>query len=175
MDRLHIRWDGPHHTGDDTSLLRDAIAIADDEGPIILVPNHRRGRAKSKAALAYGTQVFESMSWLISHIAVHGEDLDCEFMLGICEDVPQDRRDLAISGLCRIGHFLNKTAGFARKQRVPGTAQTSVKNWAEMKHGTVSDAPVKDFSLRVENGGDSYEEIARLFPDLLPNMLILAS
>lgn len=175
MDRLHIRWDGPHHTRDDTSLLCDALGIADDEGPIILVPSRKRKGPVSKGALAYGAQVFENLPWLVSHLIEYGEELNCEFMLGICKSVPHARLDLAISGLCRIRQFLNETAGFARKRRLTGPAGQQARRMAEMTHGTVSAAPIQQFSLVVENGGDAYEDVAKSFPDLMPTIMLLAS
>lgn len=175
MDRLRIRWNGPHHTGDDLALIRQALDIADDEGPLIAVPIRRRDRPASKAGLAYGAQVFENPLWLISHLAEYGPELEREFMLGICEDVPERGRAVAISGLCKVKALLNDMAGLKRAGRMPKPVREQAERFAAMTQGTVPEPPLTAFSLIVEHDGDQYEEMAKSFPDLAPVMLISAA
>lgn len=122
MERISVRWIEPQHSGDDFDQIKQAMGGADDEGSIILLPVRQRDGGISKARVRDPAQLFENPLWLIAHLVEHGDDLNREFWLGICEASPKGELGVAISGLWYFKELLNNLGGMSRRSP-PGGSQ----------------------------------------------------
>jgi len=172
MERISVRWIEPQHSGDDFDQIKQAMGGADDEGPIILLPVRQRDGGISKARVRDPAQLFENPLWLIAHLVEHGDDLNREFWLGICEASPKGELGVAISGLWYFKELLNNLGGMSRRSRLPAEAKEDAEKFVSMAYGAIPEPPLTAVDIVIENAGDAFDDIAEAFGDLPRTVMI---
>ncbi|VVT00495.1 hypothetical protein [Erythrobacter sp. EC-HK427] len=172
MKRVQIRWIESQHTGDDYEQIKQAMEIGDDEGPIILLPVRQRRGGTTKASARYPAQLFENPLWLIAHLVEHGDDLNCEFWLGIYENPADDETRAATSGAWYFKELLNDVGGMNRRSRLPARAREEAETFASMTYGAISEPPLTSIDIIIENAGEAFEEVSNAFGNLPHTILI---
>lgn len=156
MDKFRIRWVDSMHTGDDFERILQALEVGRDEGPIILVPRRTVLRLGPQAGADYQALVFDNPDWLGAHLIEHRDQLDHEIWLGVCEDVPREKRQNATGALWHFAKLINEFAGRNRKLPRPARAAPS----ASLVYGAVKEPPTECVEAFLEQSGDAFESLA---------------
>jgi len=172
MDNFSIRWVGTVHTGDDFELILQTLEAGRDEGPLILVPRASFRTPSSGTNRNYRSLVFENPDWLGAHLAEHREDLNHEFWLGICQEVPHGKRDLAAAALWHFAALLNDLVKRSTRRPRPARAAAN-KERAPMDYGAIETAPISSFRAILNHTGDAFDDLALAHGALPPSILIL--
>ncbi|GEO00582.1 hypothetical protein NSE01_24140 [Novosphingobium sediminis] len=168
MDKFRIRWVDSMHTGDDFELILQALEVGLDEGPIISVPRQAARRLGTKVGADYQALVFDNPDWLGAHLMEHRDQLDQEIWLGVCEDVPRDRRQNATAALWHFAKLINELAGRNRKLPRPARAASS----APLVYGAVEESPTESVEAVLEQSGEAFESMASEYKDFPASILI---
>lgn len=168
MDKFRIRWVDSMHTRDDFELILQALEVGRDEGPIILVPQRTARRLGTKAGADYQALVFENPDWLGAHLVEYRDQLDQEIWLGVCEDVPRDRRQNATGALWHFAKLINELGGRNRKLPRPARAASS----EPLMYGAVKAPPTESVEAFLEQSGDAFESLAAEYKNLPASVLI---
>ena len=172
MDTFKIRWVGSVHTGDDFGLILQALDVGHDEGPIILVPQRTSGKIGSKLGSFYQALVFDNPDWLGAHLVEHQDELSHEIWLGICENVPQEKRQNATGALWHFAKLLNKLGGKDRKPSRSARTISSPENCVSLTYGAVKEAPIERFDAFIVQSGDAFESLAADYKNLPASVMI---
>lgn len=168
MDKFRIRWVDLMHTGDDFELILQALEVGRDEGPIILVPRRTARRLGPQVGADYQALVFDNPDWLGAHLIEHRDQLDHEIWLGVCEDVPREKRRNATGALWHFAKLINELAG--RKPKVPRPARAALST--SFVYGAVKEPPTEHVEAFLEQSGDAFESLATEHRNLPTSVLI---
>ncbi|MBO9380884.1 hypothetical protein GG804_29475 [Sphingomonas histidinilytica] len=172
MDSFTIRWMESMHTGDDFSFINQTLEAGLDEGPLILAPQKARRTPPSGMQQDYRALVFVNPDWLAAHLVEHQEELSHEFWLGICQDVPRERRETAESALWHFAKLLDDLSGRNRKRPRPAKAALSNENSRPLTYGSVTDPTISNFEAVLEQVGDGFDAVALAHKSLPARILI---
>lgn len=168
MDTFRIRWVDSMHTADDFELILQALEVGRDEGPIILVPRRTARRLGPQAGADYQALVFDNPDWLGAHLIEHREQLDHEIWLGVCEDVPREKRQNATGALWHFAKLIDELSGRNRKLPRPARAAAS----ASLVYGAVKEPATECVEAFLEQSGDAFESLAAEYESLPASVLI---
>jgi hypothetical protein len=175
MDNFSIRWVGTVHTGDDFELILQTLEAGRDEGPLILAPRASFRTPSSDTNRNYRSLVFENPDWLGAHLAEHRNDLNHEIWLGICQEVPREKRDLATAALWHFAVLLDDLAKRNKRRPRPARAAAIEENLKPLDYGTVGTAPISSFKAVLSHSGEAFDDVAAAHGALPPTILILQS
>lgn len=168
MDKFQLRWIDSLHTGDDFEIILQALEVGRDEGPIILVPGTASRKSASQMRSDYHALVFDNPDWLGAHLAEHQDELSHEIWLGICENVPREKRQIATGALLQFAKLLNELR--VRKSKPRRSARALSRE--PLTCGSVKEPPIESFDVLLEQSGEVFEEIAAEFKNLPASILI---
>ncbi len=146
--------------------------VADDEGPIILLPGHQRSYRTNKASNPYPLQLFENPLWLVAHLIEYGDDLNREFWLGICETSPECKAGVATSGVWYFKDVLNGLGGMNCRSLGPARVKKEAQKFASMTYGAIAQPPLTAVDIIIENTGVAFGDIADAFGDIPRSIMI---
>lgn len=172
MDKFKIRWVDSFHTGDYFEHILQALEVGRDEGPIILVPQRAARKLGSQARSNYQALVFENPDWLEAHLMEHQTELDHEIWLGICENVPREKRQSATGALWHFAKLLDELGGRNRKHPRSARAISSSENSSSLTYGAVKAPPIESFNAFLEQSGDAFESLAAEYKNFPASVLI---
>lgn len=173
MDKFHIRWMDSVHTGDNFELILQTLEVGRDEGPIILVPQRAASKPGFQAGSDYQALVFDNPDWLGAHLMEHQDELNHEIWLGICENVPREKRQSATGALWHFAKLLNKLRGAKQKKRSRSArASSSPENSVPLTYGAVKESPIESFDALIEQSGEAFESLAADYKNLPESVLI---
>lgn len=172
LDKFKIRWVDSVHTGDDFELILQTIEMGRDEGPIILVPRRSARKPGSQKGADYQALVFDNPDWLDAHFMEHQDELNHEIWLGICENVPREKRPNATGALLYFANLLNELGGRNRKSPRSVKAISSSENLISLTYGAVKESPIESFDALIEQSGEAFESLAADYKNLPKSILI---
>ncbi len=172
LEKFKIRWVDSLHTGDDFELILQTLEVGRDEGPIILVPQRAGRKPGFQTGSDYQALVFDNPDWLGAHLMEHQDELNHEIWLGICENVPREKRQIATGALWHFAKLLNKLGGGKRKRSRSARASSSPENSVPLTYKAVKESPIESFDALIEQSGEAFESLAADYKNLPESILI---
>ncbi|WP_375398137.1 hypothetical protein [uncultured Sphingomonas sp.] len=149
---IQIDWPISHDYEDFN--IREQLEAGGDEGPLLVLSAEGRRRPGREQFVA----VFRNVDWYIASLE-HDGNVPRERWVGLVRGSDRENGDAAIVALQRLAHrLLSKVA-----QR-PKPIGSRDRDQVSIAYGALTDAVDWDGDLAIENRGEGFANVSRMYP-----------
>ncbi|WP_419809062.1 hypothetical protein [Sphingomonas sp.] len=158
---IQIDWPISHDYEDFN--IREQLEAGGDEGPLLVLSAEARRRPGREQFVA----VYRNVDWYIASLVEQDGNVPRERWVGLVRGSDRENGDAAIVALQRLAHrLLPKVA--QRPKRIGSRDRDQLS----VAYGALTDIVDWDGDLAIENRGEGFGDISRMYPALEPAMRV---
>lgn len=156
---IQIDWPSSHDHEDFN--IREQLEAGGDEGPLLVLSPEGRRRPGREQFVA----IFRNVDWYIASLVEQTDNSPRERWVGLVRGSERENGDAAVAALQRLAHRLA-----LKVARRPKSIESQDRDQVSVTYGALTDAVDWDGDLAIENHGDGFDDVSRMYPVLEPAM-----
>lgn len=158
---IQIDWPISHDYED--SDIREQLEAGGDEGPLLVLSAKGSRRLDREQLVA----IFRNVDWYMASLVEHKDNVPRERWVGLVRGSDQENGDAAIAALQRLANQISPKM----TQRAKSIGSRD-RDQISVVYGALTDAVDWDGNLAVENRGEGFDDVSRMYPSLEPAMQV---
>lgn len=158
---IQIDWPISHDHEDFN--IREQLEAGGDEGPLLVLSAEGRRRPGRERFVA----IFRNVDWYIASLVEQADNAPRERWVGLVRGSDRENGDAAVAALQRMAQRLAPKV--ARRPKSTGSQD---RDQVSVTYGAFTDTVDWEGDLAIENQGDGFDDVSRMYPALEPAMRV---